>query len=505
VTTALACYVLMPRPAWAQCADGSPPPCSRPATPAPAPPNSVAVLYFDNISADSADAYLAEGMSEELISRLSQVDRLSVKSRTAVQRLRGRPLGDPAALGRSLSVSHLVSGSVRHAAGRLRVTVELTRSATGMSVWSRTFDRPATDLIAVEAEIAESVAVGVSGRLLPAERQRIEARPTASTAAYDRFLRGNFEVARRTPAAIRRAIGEYEAASLADPRYAAPLVHEALAYNLLTAYQRDPGSVDSLRARANSLLEQALRLDSSSAEAWLARATIFQPDMAVAVAASELRRRDAFTRAVTLDPRNAEAHHLFGLFLRNGGEDSAAANEFRRALAIEPQRAITLVNLGQIFVVGRQAGEAGRWFDSAVALGPDAGFYYVEQGLNLIQRGDTAAARRAAELASGHGDRNGAAIVLAMLDARAGNQQAGRARLAPVDSALGRTDCSHSHPCLELAGALAATGDRDRALAVLDRVARDRWIVYWGRRPELDPVRDDRRFLTILAEAGRRN
>src|SRR5207253_191965 len=114
-----------------------------------------------------------------------------------VQRLRGRAGLDPVDVGRTLGVAQLLSGSVLRAPGRVRVNVELTRVATGNTVWGRSFDRPANDLLGVEAEIAESIAVNVGGRLAPGERQRIEKRPTRNAAAYDHLLRGRFELARR--------------------------------------------------------------------------------------------------------------------------------------------------------------------------------------------------------------------------------------------------------------------------------------------------------------------
>jgi TolB-like protein len=107
----------------AQCADGSPPPCDRVAVRAPAS-NSVAVLYFDNLSRDTADAYLADGLTEEIIVRLGQIRRLDVKSRYEVRRVRGYAGGDPAVLGRSLNAANIVSGSVQKAGGRVRVRVE---------------------------------------------------------------------------------------------------------------------------------------------------------------------------------------------------------------------------------------------------------------------------------------------------------------------------------------------------------------------------------------------
>ena len=196
---------------FAQCPDGSTPPChgaTRPAAPAS---NSVAVLYFDNLSRDTADAYLADGLTEDIIVRLGQIERLAVKSRNAVKRFRERAAEDPAVLGRSLGVAYLVSGSVRRAGARLRVTVQLVRAADGLQVWGDVFDRSSGELLSIGEENARAVAAAVAGRLLPAERSRLASQPTRQPAAYDHFLRGNFYLAQRTARAEAHAVEEYEA------------------------------------------------------------------------------------------------------------------------------------------------------------------------------------------------------------------------------------------------------------------------------------------------------
>jgi TolB-like protein len=489
---------LLGRSAAAQCPDGTPPPCRGAARAAGAPPphpTSLAVLYFDNLSRDSGDIYLADGVTEELISRLSQVERLQVKSRTAVQRLRGRPLNDPVAVGRSLAVAHLVSGSVLRARDRLRVTVELTRVATGNSVWSRSFDRPADDLIGTEAEIAESVAVNVGARLAPAERRRIESRPTRNPAAYDHLLRGRFAMARRTNASLLAAVREFEAALRLDSLFTSAWVALGQAYLQLANVYYSPEigmSREEVSARGRAAVDRALRQDSTSVEALVARA-IWQP---------AVQNRPLLTRAVALEPRNADAHHLLGLSLRMLGEDSAAAAAFRRAVDIEPDRVISLQNLGQTLLMSRRVAAALPWLDSAVALRPDAAFFYSSRAYAQLLVGDTAGARRTAPLIASHGSPNAREQVLAMLEARAGDSSAARARMAAVDAAMRDRDCFLSHDCIELSFALGVVGLRDRALAVLERIRpRGSWLAYWTGRPEFDAIRADPRFRSVVAEA----
>lgn len=483
------------RPAVGQCPDGAPPPCRAAAKPASAPAaNTIAVLYFDNLSRDTGDVYLADGLTEELISRLTQVERLQVKSRTVVQRLRDRPAAEPRTVGRALGVAHLVSGSVLRARGRLRVTVELTRVATGNSLWARSFDRPADDIIGIEAEIAESIAVNVSGRLAPAERRRIEARPTRSAEAYDHLLRARFEIARRTTVGILAAVHHYETALALDSMLTSAAVGVALGYAGLSAIYYGPEtgmSRDSIQALARAALARAVRRDSGNPEVLLARALGRDPRVATPLLA----------RAVALDPRNAEVHHQLGLTLGFSDADSAIA-ELKRALDIEPDRAITLVNLGQTYLIMRRLTEAQRWLDSAVAMRPEAAFYYLEQAFGRLLLGDTAGARASAPLIASHGSVNGREEILAMLEARRGDSAAARTRLEGVESTMRGADCFASHNCLELAMALAQVGARDRSLVVLERLRpRGVWLAYWTRRPEFDVIREDPRFQRLLAEA----
>ena len=141
----------------AQCPDGTPPPCARAARAAAPAANSVAVLYLANLSRDTADAFLADGLTEEIIIRLGQVPRLDVKSLFEVQRFRGQPAQDPASLGRALRSAYLVTGSVQRAGDRVRLRYEVIRAATRARVAGDVIDRASGDLLTVESDIAVAV------------------------------------------------------------------------------------------------------------------------------------------------------------------------------------------------------------------------------------------------------------------------------------------------------------------------------------------------------------
>jgi len=412
-----------------------------------------------------------------------------------VQRLRGRPLDDPVAVGRQLGVAHLVSGSVLRSRDRLRVTVELTRLAAGTSAWSRSFDRPADDLIGTQAEIAESVAVSVGARLAPGERRRIESRPTRNAAAYDHLLRGRFAVARRTTTSLLAGVREFEAALRVDSLFASAWVGLGQAWAQLANVYYSPEigvTREDLSARARAAIDRAVRLDSASVEAVLVRAMVLPA----------AQNQPLLLRAAALEPRNPDVHHSLGLSLRMLGRDSASAAAFRRAVELEPDRVISLQNLGQTLLMMRRYADALVWLDSAVALRPEAAFFYSSRAYAQLPTGDTAGARATAPLIASHGAADARDMVLALIAARAGDTAAAQARMVTVDSAMRARDCFLSHDCLEASFALAGVGLRQRALAALERLLpRGTWLAYWTGRPEFDVIRSDPRFRRVLEEA----
>src|SRR3989442_1033893 len=370
---------------------------SAPAGAAPVPaPGSVAVLYFDNPSRDTADAYLADGLTEAVIGRLGQVSRLRVKSRAAVRHYRGVAAEDPAALGRALGVGDFVTGRVQHAATRLQVDVELVRAETGERLWGNIYKRADTDLLVIEEEVARAVATAITGRLVPAERTALARRPTDDPAAYDHFLHGNFYLAQRTPRAVVRAIEEYQAAARSDPAFTAALGRSALGYALLLdwGWSYAGESPEQVLARGFAAADAALRQDSATADAWMARGFLLSfrsPRTFDGVL-------EALARAIALDSTSAEAYHQYGMMLLWLGDDSGAAAMYRRALAREPERPITLFNLARVEMRRGQYAAARRWLDSALVLEPGADYAYALRGLAHLRRGETAEARADAQM-----------------------------------------------------------------------------------------------------------
>jgi serine/threonine-protein kinase len=462
---------------------------------------SVAVLYFDNLSRDSSDLYLAEGLTEEIATRLGGVGRLLVKSRNAVRRAQAEMAGDVAALGRALAVRYLVEGSVRRAGPRVRVTVSLVTTADGFRVWSAEFDRATMDLLTLQEEIAREVAVMIAGRLLPQERATLARRPTADAMAYDHFLRANHHLSRRGPQALAQAIHEYREAVRRDSGFTQAQAREALAYAIALwwGWRPDGAPAESLLARGLAATDRILARDSAVADAWTARGfllTFRHPRSYEGV-------EEAFRSAFALEPDNIEGLQQYAWVKSTTGDDSAAAAAYRRILALEPSRAITYSALAwHVPNLGSRHAEALRLLDSAVAIDPSAFFLYPLRATVRLELGDTAGARQDAETAvrlSPADYTMMAEAVRAEVSARTGEPQADRLlrdllRRLPEPAAPSPLDASF------VGSALVAAGRHEQALALLERV-RPQGAALWFflRFPGFGPLRGNPRFEALLA------
>ena len=468
----------------AQCPDGTPPPCAQPVRLAPPPPNSVAVLYLDNLSRDTADAFLADGLTEEIIIRLGQVARLEVKSRYEVQRFRGRAVQDPPVLGRALRTAYLVTGSVQRAGNRVRLRYEVIRAATRARVAGDVIDRASSDLLTVESDIARDVATAITGRLLPEERARL-ARPLTSDAlAYEEYLRGLEEMNHSLDLpAIRSALAHLDLAIARDSSFAAAFAARAEAWvNLADGYVTGREGYAQARVAA----ARALALDSSQVRAY---AMLGWAVLALDLDAQEAERLGR--RGVALDPHEDQSHGLLSQALLAQGRIEESIEEARRAWEMD-----SLVSANGDWYM--HALIYGHRLDSAAALmlrlrpiSPPAEADAVE-GMLLAARGDFRSALHLLDWRH-YGGSVAGTYVRALL-AR-GDTVAAR---ATVDSMLAERTRGYYNP-YTLARAYAALGDMDLGLEWLRRAFDERtlWLIYVRLDDELAPLRADPRYAVL--------
>ena len=285
---------------------------------------SIAVLPFTDLSAAHDQEYFGDGLAEELLNVLVQIDGLSVASRTSSFAFKGKNLSVPA-IAQALGVGHIVEGSVRKVDDRLRITAQLIDVATDRHLWSQTFDRQATDVFAIQGEIARAIAGALQVRLVRAA----ESKPgTGNVAAYDLYLLGLYHSNQRTEEGLRKALEIFREATERDPSFARAFAGLSMTYSLLPGY----AAFDSDLAKREALMaaRKAVALDPKSAEALtaLAQSSFYQGKLREAL--------EAYDRAVAANPRYAVARHWKGMALNFVGRLAEAEAELRAAHALDP-------------------------------------------------------------------------------------------------------------------------------------------------------------------------
>jgi TolB-like protein/DNA-binding winged helix-turn-helix (wHTH) protein/Tfp pilus assembly protein PilF len=298
---------------------------------------TVAVLPFDNISADAADAYLAQGLPEMILNRLSRIEGLSVIARNSSFALPTKDI-DSSEIGRRLNSGYLIGGSVQREADRLRVAVHLVDSAAGTLIWSAHFDRGLHDIFSIEDEIADQIAGALSVRLGQLEPKPAVGARTANLEAYLAFLRGRTLLGRFTVAESDAAVPYFERAIALDPNFAS--AYASLYDARMQAADKRREDLTLARKRYRHLIDRALQLDPKSGSAYFARAMWGeQPNDASAIPTNPLvvaRERD-FRQGAALDPSNGRGLGDYANFLYSTLErPEEARSVLTRALWVDP-------------------------------------------------------------------------------------------------------------------------------------------------------------------------
>jgi TolB-like protein/class 3 adenylate cyclase/Tfp pilus assembly protein PilF len=330
------------------------------------PEKSIAVLPFENLSEDKANAYFADGIQDEILTRLSKIADLKVISRTSTQHYKSAPENLPE-IARLLGVAHILEGSVQKSADSVRVNVQLIKAANDSHLWADTFDRKLTDIFSVESEVAKAIADQLRAKLTGQEEQVIAAKPTDNPEAYDAYLRGLAYSLKtlNTPANALGAQKYLKEAVRLDPKF-------ALAWALLSNVesrgyitQNLQPTVD-LREEARQAAEIALTLQSNLGEAVLAKGQyhygcLKDYDTAVRY----------FEQARPLLPNSSQIPQSLAYVARRRGQWDQSESHFNEAERLDPRNAYILSQHALYYVILRRFPEAVRKLDQVLNITPD--------------------------------------------------------------------------------------------------------------------------------------
>ena len=457
-----------------------------------APAKSIAVLPFENLSRDPDNAYFAEGIQDEILTRLAKVADLKVISHTSTQRYKSSPDNLPQ-IAKELGVANVLEGSVQKSQDQVRVNVQLINAATDAHLWAESFDRKLIDIFAVESEIAAKVADTLQAKLTGAEQHAISMQPTKNTEAYQLYLKGRYFWNKRTGPDLQKAIDYFKQAIKQDPSYALAYVGLGDSYILLSGFGAAPPQ-DSFPL-AEAAAKKALEIDDNLAEAHTTLGFILCVHHLNF--AHSIRE---FERAIALNANYATAHHWFGdgPLLAVGQFDRAIA-EGKRAAELDPLSVIITADLGADLLVARRYDEAIDQFHKAIDLDPR--FYYVHWNLAeaLEMKGDLRGALREYKRAVELDDDPFVLALLGQAYAKIGQRDEALKILAQLPQiAAHRYVPSYSFALLHM-----ALGDKDKAIEWLERSYHDGAgldIIFLKVDPMLDPLQKEPRFQALVAK-----
>jgi TolB-like protein/cytochrome c-type biogenesis protein CcmH/NrfG len=334
----------------------------------PAVTNGIAVLPFENLSHDPDNAYFAEGIQEEILTRLASIAGLKVISRTSTQRYHSKP-GNLAEIATQLGVANIVEGSVQKAADQVRVSVQLINAKTDSHLWAETYDRKLTDILGVESEIAKGIAESLQAKLTGREQQALAVRPTKNAEAYDAYLRGLAFDARSlfvmsTDLSLK-AIGFYEQAVQLDPNFA--LAWARLSRKDARSYFGGADTAGGARRdAAKRALDNAQKLEPNSPETLLALG-YYQYWVLRDYGAA----RATFRRVRKMLSGSSEVPWALGRIARREGHWDQSTVYFEQALVLDPRNVQLLIDAAETYVMVRQFPAALKLYDRMLDIVPN--------------------------------------------------------------------------------------------------------------------------------------
>jgi eukaryotic-like serine/threonine-protein kinase len=455
----------------------------------PVPEKSIAVLPFENLSPDSDNAYFADGIQEEILTRLAGIADLKVISRTSTQPYQSKPR-NLSQIAKQLGVANILEGSVQKAADQVRISVQLINAQTDAHLWADTYDRKLTDVFEVETDIAKTIAESLKAKLTRSERQAIAVRPTANPEAYELYLKGRFLWNKRTGADMRKAIDYFNHAIAKDPNYALAYAGLADCYDLLHEYSDLSPKESYPKAKAAAI--KALELDDALGEAHTSLAySLINYDWDWRSAERE------YQRAILLNPNYATAHQWYAECLSMLGRHSEAIAEIKKAHELDPLSLIINQGVGGKYLYARRYDEAMAQFHRTLELYPHFPPTHQRLGWCYAQKRmydeAIAAMQRAVEL-SGNSTQMIAALGYAY--AAAGRKDTAQGIIAELERRSRESYVDNYF----VATIFAALGEKDEAFALLNKACAERsyWMPWLNIDFQLDNLRSDSRFDALV-------
>jgi len=356
---------------------------------------SIAVLPFSNRSADADNQYFADGIHDDILTRLSDVESLRVISRTSVNEYRDTSK-NMRQIGRELGVATIVEGAVQRSGDQVRVTVQLIDAATDEHIWASTYDEALTiqNVFEIQSEISARIAASLRAALTPAEQLRLTTIPTDSIEAYAEYVQGRGNLSERSFVSLNEARDQFERAIELDPNYAQ--AHAALAQTVLVILSNHKSITPSEAVSvATGAIEKALAIDPQLAEAYGVRGLLQMTQWEKSEADSRnLEAASSFETAIALSPSFADAYVWFASLREAEGNTDAAIELLTKALAIDPLSRIAYVNLPSFYAKRGQNTEATEMLIRAAGIFPEwaTPYNYMSNHLQKLGRLDEAVA-----------------------------------------------------------------------------------------------------------------
>ena len=455
---------------------------------------SIAVLPFENLSEDKANAYFADGIQEEILTRLSRIADLKVISRTSTQRFKSSPDNLPD-IAKQLGVANILEGTVQKAADQVRVNVQLIDAVSDSHIWAERYDRKLTDIFAVETDIAAKIADALQAKLTGAERRAIASQPTTNTEAHQLYLKGRYHWRNFFAPAYEKVRDYFQQAVELDPSYAPAYAGLSLYYSFGAANGILPPDV---WPHAETAAKKALELDETLGEAINSYAGV-----EVYYKRNWPAAERAFHRGAELNPNFADIRHHYGLCLVLFGRGDEALRQVERANQLDPFFPGLQLHTGRIYFFLRDYDRARSQFAQTLELHPGyaAAHEYFGDACQMSEMPAEAITQwRAALALSGEPEQ---ARVVEETFAASGFDAAVRALARKQLERLQEKTAHGQHvPAYHYMMAYMRLGDIEQAFSWMKKTVEEpSWFALQLRiNPLLDPLRSDPRFAALLAK-----